>query len=282
MPLKDWKMSKSLSYYIYSTLFLFSCTSVHENELPSYIDITNKAIIEIDTIPELTNEIKTLDSNLCGLNFNPDKNYYESKTKIANNRLLLKERYLSIVDTTIKEVFLDSVMSIFTQQLLNEIIPYWYGTVWDFNGYTAVPNTGKIACGYFVSTTLRDMGLNLNRYRLAQQDPENEAKSIAIDAENLVSIDIDFDYNGDTIHKIIQEFDQGLYFVGLGNHVGFLLIKDNYSFFIHSNYIDGRVMIENSKFSDAFLSQKYYFSNITNNKHMALKWLMNKELYIYQ
>jgi len=277
-------MSKSLSYYIFSIFFLFSCASTQEKEASGDRNKTNltSTVDAVDTMQVLENDITALDSNLCGLNFYPDKNYNKSKTKIANNRLILKERYLSTVDTTVKEVFLDSVMRIFSDQLLNEIIPYWYGTSWDFNGYTAVPNSGKIACGYFVSTTLRDMGLNLNRYKLAQQNPENEAKSIAIDAENLVSIDIDFDYTGDTIHKIIQEFDQGLYFVGLGNHVGFLLINNGNSFFIHSNYIDGMVMTENSKFSDAFLSQKYYFSRITDNKALALKWLMNEELYIFQ
>ena len=247
----------------------------NKTNLTSIVDV-------VDTIQVLDDDRTILDSNLCELNFKPGINYNKSKTKMANIRLILKERYLSMVDTTVKEVFLDSVMRIFSEQLLNEIIPYWYGTPWDFNGYTGIPNSGKIACGYFVSTTLRDMGLNLNRYKLAQQNPENEAKSIAIDDENLISIDIDFDYTGDTIHSIIQKFDQGLYFVGLGNHVGFLLIKDNHSYFIHSNYINGMVMTENSKDSDAFLSQKYHFSRITDNKALALKWLMNEELYIFQ
>ncbi len=46
-------------------------------------------------------------------------------------------------------------------------------------GHTAVPKEGEIACGYFVSTTLLHMGVPLNRYKIAQQNPLNEAKTYA-------------------------------------------------------------------------------------------------------
>ena len=69
---------------------------------------------------------------------------------------------------------------IFTLFLLNNIIPHWYGTKQDFCAYTETPKQGVIACGILVSTTLKDMGLNVNRYKLAQQSPTNEAKTIAI------------------------------------------------------------------------------------------------------
>jgi hypothetical protein len=78
---------------------------------------------------------------------------------------------------------MDSVSKVFQESLLNRIIPQWAGTTWSFEGHTSVPQQGEIACGYFVSTTLRDVGINLNRYTLAQQLPINEAKSLKINTD---------------------------------------------------------------------------------------------------
>ena len=47
----------------------------------------------------------------------------------------------------------------FANAITNTIAPAWIGTKWDFNGITEVPQQGKIACGYFVTTVLRDAGL---------------------------------------------------------------------------------------------------------------------------
>ena len=76
----------------------------------------------------------------------------------------------------------------FENYLVNEIIPHWYGTEWDFNGYTAVPNQGVIACGYFVSTTLLHMGINVNRYKMAQQAGLYEAQTLALSEDNYRTI----------------------------------------------------------------------------------------------
>ena len=158
--------------------------------------------------------------------------------------------------------------------MINKIIPYWYGTVWDFNGYTYKPKQGTIACGYFVSTTLRDMGLNLNRFKLAQQGPENEAKSIAINTNEVLFFDESSILDG------LKGLGEGVYFVGLSNHVGYLYINDGHSYFIHSNYIDGEVMIENTSQSQAFGGYYYYIAKITGNKKLMEKWLRKDEIQV--
>src|SRR5688572_15466983 len=51
-------------------------------------------------------------------------------------------------------------------QLINYKIPlYWTGTPWDFNGVTRKPGEGKIACGYFITNTLTDLGFTLERIK---------------------------------------------------------------------------------------------------------------------
>ncbi len=59
---------------------------------------------------------------------------------------------------------------------LPEMMRCWLGTPWDFNGTADGPGGGKIACGYFVATLLKDAGFRVDRYQLAQQPSGNTTK----------------------------------------------------------------------------------------------------------
>ena len=163
----------------------------------------------------------------------------------------------------------------FEDYLLNKIIPHWYGTEWDFNGYTSVPNQGVIACGYFVSTTLEHMGIVINRYHLAQQAGLNEAKSLAIADSNYFTV-----YGIDKLKVKMNEYDDGIYFVGLDNHVGYLYKENGTLYFIHSNYIDDKVMIEKAEFSKAFQSNIYVVAEISTNELLLERWRRNERIEV--
>ena len=95
-------------------------------------------------------------------------------------------RYINAGSELLKKTVIDSAKNFLYESILNKLIPHWYGTLCDFNGYTSKPGEGVIACGYFVSTLLRDAGFNLNRYDLAKQSPVNEAISINL-SDNIIS-----------------------------------------------------------------------------------------------
>ncbi|MCH8319094.1 MAG: hypothetical protein IIA88_11480, partial [Bacteroidetes bacterium] len=177
------------------------------------------------------------------------------------------------------KIDLDSVRNFFTESLLNGIIPYWYGTKWDFDGYTATPKNGKIACGYFVSTTLQHIGLNLNRYRFAQQTPINEAKTLCLN-DSVITFS---DSTANLISAVRKEFEKGIYFVGLeSNHVGFLLKRNEEVFFIHSNYLGPQeVVIERAINSEVLLYYTaFYLAEITVNDNLMRKWLNGDEVEV--
>ncbi|XOV67705.1 MAG: hypothetical protein ACFHU9_00775 [Fluviicola sp.] len=155
----------------------------------------------------------------------------------------------------------------FENFLLNEIIPHWYGTEWDFNGYTAIPNQGEIACGYFVSTTLEHIGIVVNRYHLAQQAGLNEAKSLAIVDANYFTV-----YGWAALHDTMRSYRDGIYFVGLDNHVGYLYKEGPQLYFIHSNYIEDKVMIEKAAYSQAFKSNIYVVAKLSTNELLLERW----------
>lgn len=221
--------------------------------------------------------IKDIDSTFSGLNFETNKSYNLVKKEVLTIRNQFKNQFLQLNDSISKEQFLDSVSLVFSRVLLNEIIPHWYGTPWGFNGYTNVPNQGEIACGYFVSTTLKHMGVNLNRYDLAKENPLNEAKTIAVDSLKVVQVESENIQN-----QFFESFLPGLYFIGLDGHVGYLYVYEEQAFFIHSNYIENRVMIEPIQNSEAFESYSYSIARITGNHSLMLSWILNKKLVVFE
>lgn len=191
-----------------------------------------------------------IDSIAIGIVFEPSGNYNSAKLKVKNGM----KTACSGKD--------------FENYLLNDIIPHWYGTEWDFNGYTSVPNQGVIACGYFVSTTLLQMGINIDRYKMAQQAGLHEAQTLALDDKNYRTI-----HGIDSLKVILkQDYTDGIYFVGLDNHVGYLYIKDQIPYFIHSNYIDDKVMIQKAYYAPAFVSGIYVIAEISTNEKLMERW----------
>ncbi len=211
------------------------------------------------------------------IHLTPTGNYKQLKQQIRSERTKLKAQFLQQSDSTSQNQFLDSLSLEITESIINQIIPFWYGTEWDFNGYTAIPNQGNIACGYFVSTTLRDVGFNLNRYHFAQQAGLNAAKSIQKNEKLLI-------IRTNNFHSLQKQCNQkmkeGLYFVGLDNHVGYLLLQNKTLYFIHSDYVSDKVVFEVAENSIAFGSRTYVICPITNNRELTKDWILNREIPI--
>jgi hypothetical protein len=214
------------------------------------------------------------DSIPNGLGLKSGKSYQSTKTEIEKTRSELSRQYAKMSNAAQQTRFLDSAMVVFTELLLNQLIPHWYGTEWDFNGHTDQPRQGRIACGYFVSTTLKDMGLHLNRYKFAQKAPEREAKTLTFHSNEVLR------FSANNIKEKMAGLREGLYFVGLDNHVGYLLIHQNQFYFIHSDYVSGKVRRETTDAAEAFDSDLYYVVPITANKDLAKKWLTKIEITI--
>lgn len=251
----------------FSLLLLFTLT----NENPSIKKVEQALILKHKPLP--ISEISILKEQMI-VYFNPELNnanvsYAATKADVSVLKNELKAGLVAGV------VSMDSIKVIFAHHLVNKIIPHWYGTPWSFGGHTEVPNQGKIACGYFISTTLRDMGVKLNRYKLAQKSPIDEAKVISCGAE--IS-----NIQEETSEKAIEEIDRltkdGIYFIGFDQgHVGYLLKQKGELFLIHSNYFAPvSVTIETIQTSRAFKSfSKFYLVDISNNDLLLERWLDN-------
>lgn len=194
--------------------------------------------------------------------------YSEKVKSIQTKRIELADKYRR---SSNKSAIFNEVRQNFITAVADGIIPFWYGTDWDFYGTTQTPKEGKIACGYFVTTILRDAGVKISRVSLAQQASENIIKSLTtakfIKRFNNAKID--------NFVVDIKKQGEGLYVVGLDNHVGFILNDGSEVWFIHSSYVEPSEVIKEKAIDSPILSGSKYrvTGRISADDTFLLKWL---------
>ena len=97
----------------------------------------------------------------------------------------------------------------------------WLGTPWDFNGTAHEPGTGKVACGYFVSSVLQDAGFRVEWAPLAQQASQNILRTFLSAEEMKIRVGMDYDR---FLNEVLSS-GRGIYIVGLDSHVAFLVLS---------------------------------------------------------
>lgn len=203
------------------------------------------------------------------------KTYNQHLTEISTQKSKLSVSYQG-GDSIRQHKSISASKNYIYTQLIDTVFPSWYGTEWDYNGYSNVPKQGQIACGYFVNTTLKHIGFNLNRYKLAQQ----YSHSIV----NTLCNNVQFFRNNDTtkLFNYINSKPNQLYVVGLDNHVGFIAKETDGIYFIHSSYLEPVAVIkEKASNSDALLSSNLFvLGHFSENNQIVIDWLTQKEITI--
>ena len=202
---------------------------------------------------------------LFALNAGAQQSYLKLLDRLEAQRLSFDEADYELAAQTLTTYMVDS------------IFPHWYGRPWTFEGHTNRPDQGEVACGYFVSTTLKHAGMNLNRYRLAQLAATVGTKALDPTMHTLRNISPE-----QLKEHFAKNKKKGLYAVGLSYHAGFLYWDNEELYFIHSNYMGpGAVEREIAVESDALeQSTVYCIGQITHNKALIAKWLKQQEIKI--
>ncbi|HLP37319.1 hypothetical protein [Lacibacter sp.] len=148
----------------------------------------------------------------------------------------------------------DSFELLYSRFIVDSIIPYWYGTKWNFYGTTEVPQTGSIACGYFVTTVLRDARLHINRIKLAQAASEEMMKIVC----HKKSIKRFRHTPIQDFVKNLRQLENGLYIVGLDFHTGFIYHENEQLHFIHASYQTPQIVIQQNVHESTILAASKY------------------------
>jgi hypothetical protein len=203
------------------------------------------------------------------------KTYNQHLAVILSEKGKLKASYVG-GDSTKQQQVISAASAYIYSQLIDTIFPSWYGTEWDFNGYSNVPQKGQIACGYFVSTTLKHIGFNLNRYKLAQQYSLGIVKTLCNH--------IQYIRNNDTekLFRYINSQPNQLYVVGLDNHVGFISKEKSGIYFIHSSYLEPVAVIkEKAQTAEALIgSSLFVLGQLTKNPIVIRSWLIDSQIIV--
>ena len=190
-------------------------------------------------------------------------NYDSCKAAIQINRKKQKPQWKALSKTAKEKIF--------TSAVTETIAPAWIGTAWDFNGTTEIPQQGSIACGYFVTTVLRDAGLAIARVKLAQCASEQMITSL-IQSKYISR------FSNIAMEDFIQAIKNqgaGLYLVGLDNHTGFIYNDGKDIYFIHSTFLGTRnVQKENAATSGILKQSKYkVLGKISSDEKVLDRWI---------
>ncbi len=150
--------------------------------------------------------------------------------EIAEGRETFQRAYRS-ADLKAKQRIVERSREWVFHSLTEAIFPAWYGTRWAYDGTTETPRMGRIACGYFVATTLRDAGFLLPRTTLAQQPAETIIR-------NLTGPEQIKRFRSQPLRTLRAEMERmgrGVYVIGLDTHVGFIVHDGQETRFVHSS-----------------------------------------------
>lgn len=230
-------------FFSFFFLFLFSCHGNHTEQKSKTSPSLKQVKKDSPTYPQF---LSSIDSTRLIF----QKIYSTNSTKA----LLLSKKYL-------------------IQLIGNDLYSYWKGTPWDFNGATTTPQKGKIACGYFVTTLLKDAGVNLNRFKLAVCPSLSMMKELTSSKSitNLSSLS----YSQFT--NCLNEYGEAVFVIGLDYHTGFIVNDGKGCWFIHSNYIY-KIGVIKEKISESYAlqsSKTRYVTSLTDNEKFLKNWLLN-------
>lgn len=195
--------------------------------------------------------------------------YGDRKAALEKRRLSLGERYAAAKTKRARVRLRKQATQAILASLKQDVLPAWAGTTWDYNGTTQSPGEGAIACGYYVTTVLRDLGFKVERRKLAQQASEWIVRTLSPEAS------IWRFRKGDRSLVVdgVKEAGEGLYVVGLDNHVGLLLNDGKEVSFCHSSYLEPAAVTCEDPLSSAAFESNYHVVGKLLERPMIESWL---------
>lgn len=196
-----------------------------------------------------------------------EKSYDEIKIEIDS----VRNDYLNTYHHLAWEV--EPITTFWIETIGEKVYSQWENTPWDFNGTTETPKQGAIACGFFVTTVLRDMGVKINRTKLAICPSLSMMKTLTPTqkVQNLSNM------NFPDFYTQLKKMGKGVYIIGLDFHTGFIVNDDHEIWFIHSNYQNRKGVVKEAvHVSSALQSSKTrWLISLTADTNFINKWITN-------
>lgn len=163
--------------------------------------------------------------------------------------------------------------------IVREIFPAWLGMSWGLgpNSTANRPHAPgmTVACGYFVSSVLENAGLRLKtRFSYAQAPALRVQKTLAPRAADLHRY---FSVSGEALAGKIAGLGEGLYIIGLANHIGFVVVDAAGVRLVHASYTDDQVVISEPLATARAIADSrpkgYFVTPVMHDDRLADLWL---------
>ena len=208
----------------------------------------------------------------------PDPKTYAVLTQdLERGRKDLAQRYQKAKTAAERATVVMEARSLL-ERALPAMMRCWLGTPWDFNGTAIGPGKGKIACGYFVSTVLKDAGFQLDRYKLAQQASGNILRSFLANESCTLTVG----ENYEAFATNVESREPGVYIIGLDSHVAFLVVGTNGFRFVHSSGSQPWCVVDESRAEAGVLQRSKWrmLGNLTADPTVLKHWLKAEKIEV--
>ena len=194
--------------------------------------------------------------------------YDSLKAEMARTRLAYQSAYRNAT-APVKDSLITEARNYLLHKITGDMFQHWYNTPWAFYGNTRKPQCGTIACGYFVTTVLKDAGFNIPSTAWAQLASETMILKLTPAVKRFSNKPID------EFESSFTSKPDGLYIVGLDCHVGFISKVNGQLQFTHSSYYKPEVGVlsENLKGHNPLNDSKYRVLGEILHSDMVVKWI---------
>jgi hypothetical protein len=212
--------------------------------------------------------------------------------EIEEARRRLAERFEAAAEGEAKEGVRAEARAYLVGVIADELFPRWLGTPWGLGKNSTATRPHEegmtVGCSYFVTSVLQNAGVVLdNRYHFAQAPALRIQASLAPGSNSIHRF---LSIAPVKLERGIRGLGDGLYLIGLNNHVGFVLVRGGEVRFVHASYT-GDQQVSNELLADAeaiALSQKagYFVSPVfaadaeggEANAWLLDRWLAGAEI----
>lgn len=210
----------------------------------------------------------------------PDAAAYEAAlARIEGRRLALARRFKAAEDAAGRAMVRAEARAVALKAMREEILPAWLGMPWGLGANSTPlrphqPDT-VIACGYFVSSTLENLGIKLDtRFRFAQAPALHAQRSLAPAPRDL---HVFFSVPGDVLASKIAGLGEGLYIIGLNNHIGFVDVRGSEVRIVHASYTGAQVVTDEPLATAEVIANSraagYFVTPLLQDDRLVEHWL---------
>jgi len=237
------------SLFVLTIIVLFGCTNETGIKIDSQIPKVQKLNIATDTL-----------------------SYDEIRASIETARLTYRKKYPTSLALETDAAMIE-ISRFWVSKVSDDLFQHWKGTPWDYNGTTTIPKQGNIACGYFVTTLLSHMGVQLNRRQLSTCASSEMMRKL-VPGRPLINLS-GLSYSG--FCDSLKKYDAGVFIIGLDYHTGIIVVDSTNAWFIHSYFAQNvGVIKEVIELSPALQSSKTkWLMPLTADKGFIQRWIDN-------